>query len=117
MNDFEESLTHRHCMTGTFHPEEHLGISAQTLKVVLQQPSLRAIHPNIEMHDPDFLNGYAAGLKNGLHPDGSGSHIFTDEEMIDDLKESAREQREVFAYVLGCYIGGLIARCYSDRLF
>jgi hypothetical protein len=89
-----------------------MSITIQTKKVVLQQPPTRAIHPNMEMSNTDFLNGYAAGLRNGLHPDGSGSHIFTDEEMIDDLKEGAREERGTFAYVLGCFIGGIIATCY-----
>jgi hypothetical protein len=84
----------------------------QTKRVILQQPPTRAIHPNMRMNHPDFLNGYKIGLRNGFHPDGSGSHLFTDEEMIQDLQECALEEREVFAYVLGCYIGGLIATCY-----
>ena len=89
-----------------------MSIPIQTEKVVLQQPPLRTIHPNMEMSNPDFLNGYAVGFSNGFHPDGSGSHIFTDEEMIDDLQQGAREEREVYAYVLGCFIGGIIATCY-----
>ncbi len=90
-----------------------MSIYIQAQRVVIQQPPTRAIHPDIEMNNRDFLCGYAVALKNGLHPDGSGSHIFTDEDMIEAIKECVMEEPETLPYVIGCYVGGIIARCQS----
>ncbi len=83
----------------------------QTHKVIIQQPPPRAIHPDMEMTNPDFLRGYAVGLKNILHPDSPEPHVITDEDTIQSIKACVMEDPEALAYVLGCYVGYIIAKC------
>jgi hypothetical protein len=59
----------------------------KTQHVVIQQPPARTIHPDMEMTNPDFLRGYALGLKCILHPDSSEPHVVTDEDTIQAIKE------------------------------
>ncbi len=89
-----------------------MSIHIQALRVVIQQSSTRPIHPDMEMSHPDFLQGYAVGLKNILHPNESESHLITDEDMIQSLKECVLEEPESLPYVLGCYVGYIIGKCH-----
>jgi hypothetical protein len=77
---------------------------------VYQQPT-RAIHPDIPMNNLDFLSGYAIGLRNGLHPQQKDAP-FTDEDIIQAIRECVVGEPEALPYILGCYIGGIIASCH-----
>jgi hypothetical protein len=55
-------------------------IHIETQHVFIQQPPARTLHPDTEMTNPDFLRGYALGLKSILHPDSSEPHKITDED-------------------------------------
>ncbi len=83
----------------------------QALRVVIQQSPPRALHPDMEMTNPDFLRGYALGLKSILHPELSEPHVISDEDTIQAIKECIIDDPESLAYVLGCYIGYIIAKC------
>jgi hypothetical protein len=76
--------------------------------IIREQP--RAIHPDISMKNPDFLQGYAIGLRNGLHPEQKDTP-FTDEDIVRAIRECVVEEPDTLPYILGCYIGGIIASC------
>ncbi len=84
----------------------------QALKVVIEPLPPRALHPDVEMTNPDFLRGYALGLKSILHPESSEPHVITDEGTIQAIKECLIDDPESLPYVLGCYIGYTIGKCH-----
>jgi len=79
--------------------------------IFISQPPPPSIHPDISMKNPDFLCGYAVGLKNGLHPQQQDAP-FTDEDIIQAIRECVVVEPDALPYVLGCYIGGIVASCH-----
>ena len=89
-----------------------MSIHIQALRVAIEPPPARAIHPDMDMTNPDFVRGYALGLKSILHPEDSAEpHDITDEDMIEAIKECLSDDPESLPYVLGCYVGYIIAKC------
>ncbi len=91
-----------------------MSIHIQALRVVIEQASTRAIHPDFDMYNSDFVYGYSIGLRNGLHRESPKDKPFTDESMIQAIRDCVAEEPEGLPYVLGCYIGSIIATCHQE---
>jgi hypothetical protein len=90
-----------------------MSIYFQAEQVFIQQTPARAIHPDMLMDNPDFLKGYAIGLKAILHPeDASGSPIITAEEVVQEIKTCALEEPSALAHSIGYYVGCIIGKCH-----
>ena len=87
-------------------------IRIQTRKIIVQRPSARTIHPDMQMSNPDFLHGYTLGLKEGLHPQSGRVEMLTDEEVIDAISTCLTDDPQSLPHVLGNYIGLIIGRCH-----
>ena len=87
-------------------------IRTDLLVIEYRQSPARAIHPNIQMNNPDFLYGYTMGLRHGLHPETEDDRPFTDEDIIQAIRECIVAEPEALPYILGSYIGSVIASCH-----
>jgi hypothetical protein len=88
-----------------------MSVHIHAKRVVIQPPPARAIHPDMDMSHPDFVRGYALGLKSILHPD-SEPHVITDEDTIEAIKRCLSDDPEELPYVLGCYVGYIVGKCH-----
>ena len=87
-------------------------IRIQTRKIIVQRPSARTIHPDMQMTNADFLRGYAMGLKEGLYPESGRTERLTDEDFIDSISTCLADDPGSLAYVLGNYLGLIIGKCH-----
>ena len=89
-----------------------MSIYIQAQQVLVQQPQARGITPNMIMNNPTFQNGYLVGLNGGLHPDNPRWDTLTDEEIVEDIKRCVVEEPEILPYVIGNWVGLIIAKCH-----
>lgn len=87
-------------------------IHIRAQQIILQQPASRTIHPDMHMSNPDFLRGYALGLKEGLHPESGKMSILTDEDIIEAISNCLADDPESLPRVLGTYVGLIVGRCH-----